>query len=285
MQNTQLNEEILKCNLDRRNFRKKVIDKLDRAKISKIVSMSTKFKSCPAKILDEYEPQKIGEAGYVNLKNEEVNIIKTKEINKNKNIHLKSEVGNNKVELPGLNTNHNPFAVNGRRNEENLISLCKKVNNNKLYEKIVNEKNKNINQKEKQKKKIKKANLRKKLMKKKFPKPKKEVNSEIPTEIINALIWSYEHPKISDSIHIPIQPFENINSLFCQNSKINNDEVLNEEALRALSNINSNRPRYNIREEDIIMDENDGENLFNLNENNLSALDWVDLNLLTNEVL
>ena len=275
MQNTQLNEE------DEEGRKIEEYEEFLDQK-PKNESMSTKFKSCPAKILDEYEPQKIGEAGYDNLKNEEVNIIKTKEINKNKNIHLKSEVGNNKVELPGLNTNHNPFAVNGRRNEENLISLWKKVNNNKLNEKIVNEKNKNINQKEKQKKKTKKANLRKKLMKKKFPKPKKEVNSEIPTEIINALIWSYEHPKISDSIHIPIQPFENIKSLFCQNSKINNDEVLNEEAL---SNINSNRPRYNIREEDIIMDENDGENLFNLNENNLSALDWVDLNLLTNEVL
>ena len=275
MQNTQLNEE------DEEGRKIEEYEEFLDQK-PKNESMSTKFKSCPAKILDEYEPQKIGEAGYDNLKNEEVNIIKTKEINKNKNIHLKSEVGNNKVELPGLNTNHNPFAVNGRRNEENLISLWKKVNNNKLNEKIVNEKNKNINQKEKQKKKIKKANLRKKLMKKKFPKPKKEVNSEIPTEIINALIWNYEHPKISDSIHIPIQPFENIKSPFCQNSKINNDEVLNEEAL---SNINSNRPRYNIREEDIIMDENDGENLFDLNENNLSALDWVDLNLLTNEVL
>ena len=275
MQNTQLNEE------DEEGRKIEEYEEFLDQK-PKNESMSTKFKSCPAKILDEYEPQKIGEAGYDNLKNEEVNIIKTKEINKNKNIHLKSEVGNNKVELPGLNTNHNPFAVNGRRNEENLISLWKKVNNNKLNEKIVNEKNKNINQKEKQKKKIKKANLRKKLMKKKFPKPKKEVNSEIPTEIINALIWSYEHPKISDNIHIPIQPFDKIKSPFYQNSKINNDEVLNEEAL---SNINSNRPRYNIQEENIIMDENDGENLFDLNENNLSALDWVDLNLLTNEVL
>ena len=275
MQNTQLNEE------DEEGRKIEEYEEFLDQK-PKNESMSTKFKSCPAKILDEYEPQKIGEAGYDNLKNEEVNIIKTKEINTNKNIHLKSEEGNNKVELPGLNTNHNPFAVNGRRNEENLISLWKKVNNNKLNEKIVNEKNKNINQKEKQKKKIKKANLRKKLMKKKFPKPKKEVNSEIPTEIINALIWSYEHPKISDNIHIPIQPFDKIKSPFYQNSKINNDEVLNEEAL---SNINSNRPRYNIQEENIIMDENDGENLFDLNENNLSALDWVDLNLLTNEVL
>jgi len=275
MQNNQLNEE------DEEGRKIEEYEEFLDQK-PKNESMSTKFKSCPVKILDEYELQKIGETGYDNLKNEEVNIIKTKEINKNKNIHLKSEVGNNKVELPGLNTNHNPFAVKGRRNEENLISLWKKVNNNKLNEKIVNEKNKNINQKEKQKKKIKKANLRKKLMKKKFPKPKKEVNSEIPTEIINALIWSYEHPKISDNIHIPIQPFDKIKSPFYQNSKINNDEVLNEEAL---SNINSNRPRYNIREEDIIMDENDGENLFNLNENNLSALDWVDLNLLTNEVL
>ena len=275
MQNTQLNEE------DEEGRKIEEYEEFLDQK-PKNESMSTKFKSCPVKILDEYELQKIGETGYDNLKNEEVNIIKTKEINKNKNIHLKSEVGNNKVELPGLNTNHNPFAVKGRRNEENLISLWKKVNNNKLNEKIVNEKNKNINQKEKQKKKIKKANLRKKLMKKKFSKPKKEVNNEIPTEIINALIWSYEHPKISDNIHIPIQPFDKIKSPFYQNSKINNDEVLNEEAL---SNINSNRPRYNIREADIIMDENDGENLFNLNENNLSALDLVDLNLLTNEVL
>ena len=275
MQNNQLNEE------DEEGRKIEEYEEFLDQK-PKNESMSTKFKSCPVKILDEYELQKIGETGYDNLKNEEVNIIKTKEINKNKNIHLKSEVGNNKVELPGLNTNHNPFAVKGRRNEENLISLWKKVNNNKLNEKIVNEKNKNINQKEKQKKKIKKANLRKKLMKKKFSKPKKEVNNEIPTEIINALIWSYEHPKISDNIHIPIQPFDKIKSPFYQNSKINNDEVLNEEAL---SNINSNRPRYNIREADIIMDENDGENLFNLNENNLSALDLVDLNLLTNEVL
>lgn len=274
MQNNQLNEE------DEEGRKIEEYEEFLEQK-PKNESMSTKFKSCPVKILDEYELQKIGETGYDNLKNEEVNIIKTKEINTNKNIHLKSEEGNNKVELPGLNTNQNPFAVNERKNEDNLIPPLKKVKNNKLNEKKVNEKNKNIIQKEKQKKKTKKANLRKKLMKKKFSKSKKEVINEIPTEIINALIWSYEHQKISDNINIPIQPFENINP-FYQNSKINNDEVFNEEAL---SNINSNRPRYNIKEENIIVDENDGENLIDLNGNNLSEFDWVDLNLLTNEVL
>ena len=71
-------------------------------------------------------------------------------------------------------------------------------------------------------------------------------------------------------------------SPFYQNSQINNDEVLTEDAL---ININSNRPRYNMREEDIIMNENDGEILFDLNENNHSDIGWIDPHLLTKEVL
>lgn len=277
MQNTELNEE----NEEGRN-----IDEYEEflEQKSKNESISTKIKDRPVIIVEECELLKIGEAGYCNSKNEGVRIIKTKEINKNKNIHLKSEKEKNKVELPNLNTNKNPFADNERKNEENLIFLQEKVKNNKLNEKKVNEKNINIIQKEKQKKKkkIKKANFRKKLMKKKFSKSKKEENNEIPSEIINALIWSYEHPENSANIHIPNQPFEKIKSPFYQNSQIDNDEMLTEDAL---ININSNRPRYNIRQEDKIMDENDGENLFDLNENNHSDIDWVDLNLATNEVL
>lgn len=275
MQNTQLNEE---------NDEERKIEEYEEflAQKPKNENISTKVKDCPVKILDVPEPLKLDETGYYNSKSDIVRIIKTKEINTITNIHLKSEKEKAKVELPNLNTNKNPFADNERKNEENPTFLQKKVKNNELNEKKVNEKNKNIIQKEKLKKKIKTATIRKRLMKKKFSKTTKEDNNETLSEIINALIWSYEHQKSSANIHIPIQSFETIKSPFNQNSQIDNDEVLTEDAL---ININSNRPRYNIREEDIIMDENDGENLFDLNENNHSDIDWVDLNLITNEVL
>ena len=275
MQNTQLNEE---------NDEERKLDEYEEflEQKPKNENISTKIKDCLVKIEDVCEPLKLSETSYYNSKRDGVRIIKTKEINTITKIHLKSEKEKNKIEFPKLNINTNPLVVKEKKNEENLIFLPKKVKINKLNEKKVNEKNKNIIQKENQKKKIKKATLRKKLMKKKFSKTTKEENDDILSEIINALISSYEHPKISANIHIPIQPFEKIKSPFYQNSQIDNDEVLTKDAW---ININSSRLRYNMREEDIIMDENDGENFFDLNENNHSDIDWVDLNLLTNEVL
>ena len=275
MQNNQLNEF---------NDEERKIDEYEEflEQKQKNENISTKIKDCPVKISEAPEPFKLGETGHHNSKSDDVNIIKTKEINPITNIHLTSEKEEAKFELPNLNTNKSPFADSERKNEDNLIFLHKKVKNNKLNEKIVNEKNINIIQKEKRKKKIKKATIRKRLKKKKISKTTQEENNEILREIINEVIWSYEHQKNNANIYVPIQTFEKIKSPFYQNSEINNDEVLTEDAF---FNINSNRPRYNMREEDIIMNENGLENLFDLNENNHSDIGWIDPHLLTKEVL
>ena len=269
MQNTQLNED---------NEEGRTISEYDEylKKIAKNDFPSTKSKDCPVKIPNECKLIKKDETGY----NDGAKIIKTKDISEMKNTHLKAEKENNKVELPNLNSEQNLFSVDERKNEVNLIFLSKKVKNNKLDEKKVNEKNKN----QKQKKKVKRANLRKKLKKKKISKSKKEEDNEIPSEIIKALFEFYEGQKTSGNIHIPIQTFEEIKTPFKQNSQIDKDEILTE---NALININTNRykPRYIMQEENIITYENYGENLFDLNEYNHSEIGWVNLNLPTNEFL
>ena len=269
MQNTQLNED---------NEEGRTISEYDEylKKIAKNDSPSTKSKDCLAKIPNECKLIKKDETGY----NDGAKIIKTKDISEMKNTHLKAEKENNKVELPNLNSKNNLFSVDERKNEENLIFLSKKVKNNKLDEKKVSENNK----KQKQKKKVKRANLRKKLKKKKISKSKKEEDNEIPSEIIKALFEFYEGQKTSGNIHIPIQTFEEIKTPFKQNSQIDKDEILTE---NALININTNwyKPRYIMQEENIITYENYGENLFDLNEYNHSEIGWVNLNLPTNEFL
>ena len=264
MQNTQLNED---------NEEGRTISEYDEylKKIAKNDSPSTKSKDCPVKIPNECKLIKKDETGY----NDGAKIIKTKDISEMKNTHLKAEKENNKVELPNLNSEQNLFSINERKNEVNLIFLSEKVKNNKLDEKKVSENNK----KQKQKKKVKRANLRKKLKKKKISKSKKEEDNEIPSEIIKSLFDFYEGQKTSGNIHIPIQSFEEIKTPFKQNSQIDKDEILTE---NAFININTNRPppRYNNQEVDIITYENYGENLFDLYENNHSEISWANFRVL-----
>ena len=245
---------------------------------SKGINPSTKSRDSHNIILDDCKQIKKDEEDYIS-KSDEVTMIKVKD-----HTHLISVKKINKVELVNLNCKKNFFVANEGQNKENLIIHHKKVSENNFGEKLENEKNKNIIRKEKQKKENKKSNCRKKHKKKIFSKSKKEENNEILSEIIYEMIRNYEHQIINNNnSHIPIQPFEIIKNI--SHNKVDNDEVLTEEAITNLRNLSSNRPHIYNLEQQPIMNENDGENLFNLNENNHSVVGWVDYYLQTEENL
>jgi hypothetical protein len=110
---------------------------------------------------------------------------------------------------------------------------------------------------------------------------KKEEDKEIVSNIIEEIVYAYEHPKINSSIQIPILPFEKIKSPFDQNSQVDNDEVLTEEAF----NICCNHPRFNAGNQAMIIEEDTEENLFDLQQDGNDEINWVDFNAPTNEAL
>ncbi len=207
-------------------------------------------------------------------------------MNKFENIDLRVEQEKieDKLQNLNLNDNQNLFADKKEENNENLISRNKKVNENNFSEKIEKEKNKFIIKKPKHKKKKKnrRAKRKKKAVKKNILlNQKKEEDKEIVSNIIDEIVYAYEHPKINSSIQIPILPFEKIKSPFYQNSHVDDDEVLTEEAF----NICCNHPRFNARNQAMIIEENTEENLFDLEQDGNTEINWVDFNAPTNEEL
>ena len=246
-------------------------------------NLSTKVKDFQPKESDEDNSLKDGEDC---PKCNDAKIINLIQMNKFENIDLRVEQEKieDKLQNLNLNDNQNLFADKKEENNENLISRNKKVNENNFSEKIENKKNKFIIKKPKHKKKKKnrRAKRKKKAVKKNILlNQKKEEDKEIVSNIIDEIVYAYEHPKINSSIQIPILPFEKIKSPFDQNSQVDNDEILTEEAF----NICCNHPRFNAGNQAMIIEENTEENLFDLQQDGNDEINWVDFNAPTNEVL
>ena len=211
-------------------------------------------------------------------------IINLRQMNKDENVEERVEIEKIEVKLQTLNLNDNQalFADKKEENNENIISLIKKVNEINLSEKKENKKNK-FNQRQKQKKKIRRFKRKKKAVKKNLLlNQKKEKDKEIVSNIIEEIVYAYEHPTINNNIQIPILPFEKIKNPFYQNSHVDDDEVLTEEAF---NNICCNHPRFNARNQAMIIEENTEENLFDLEQDGNTEINWVDFNAPTNEAL
>ena len=214
-------------------------------------------------------------------------IINLRQMNKDENVEERVEKDKIEVKLQALNLNDNQalFADKKEENNENIISLIKKVNEINLSEKKENKKNK-FNQRQKQKKKIRRFKRKKKAVKKNILlNQKKEEDKEIVSNIIDEIVYAYEHPTINSNIQIPILPFEKIKDPFDQISHVDDDEVLTEEAAFNIRNICCNDPRFNARNQAMIIEENTEENLFDLEQDGNTEINWVDFNAPTNEAL